>query len=261
MARTGQPASWRIATVERAATVLFELADAGGELGTNELARRLEISPSTVSRLLATLAGSELVEHVPESGRYRLGRGLLRLGNAALARLDLRGVARPRLLALSSETSETVTLSAPGERDAVTVDFVQSPASVQSVARIGRPSVAHATATGKIMLAFGGHVPASAPLEAYTARTITDPGRLAAEVEQVRDQGYARAAGEREEDLNAIAAPVLDHRGELAAIVGVQGPASRFDPAAMHAALPALLATAGAISEALGWSASGRHGR
>jgi IclR family acetate operon transcriptional repressor len=261
MPRTGQPASRRIAAVERAAAVLFELAEAGGELGTNELARRLEISASTVSRLLATLAGSGLVEHLPQSGRYRLGPGLLRLGTAALARLDLRGVARPQLLALSDETGETVTLSVPGERDAVTVDFVQSPASVQSVARIGRPSVAHATATGKIMLAFAGRVPPSAPLEAFTARTITDPERLATEVARARAEGYARAAGEREEDLNAIAAPVFDHRGELAGIVGVQGPASRFDPAAMRAALPVLLARAGAISEALGWSANRRQGR
>jgi DNA-binding IclR family transcriptional regulator len=255
MPRTGQPASRHIAAVERAAAVLFELAGAHGELGTNELARRLEISASTVSRLLATLTSSGLVEHVPRSGRYRLGPGLLRLGSAALARLDLQGVARPQLLALSEETGETVTLSAPGERDAVTVDFVQSPASVQSVARIGRPSVAHATATGKIMLAFGGRALPSAPLEAFTARTITDPERLATEVARARAEGYAQAAGEREEDLNAIAAPVLDHRGELAAIVGVQGPASRFDPLAMAAALSVLLARAGAISEALGWSA------
>jgi DNA-binding IclR family transcriptional regulator len=261
MPRTGQPASRRIAAVERATAVLFELAEAGGELGTNELARRLGIGASTVSRLLATLAAGGLVEHRPESGRYRLGPGLLRLGNAALAHLDLREVARPQLLALAQATGETVTLSAPGERDAVTVDFVQSPASVQSVARIGRPSVAHATATGKIMLAFGGRAALSAPLETFTARTITDPERLATEVASARAEGHARAEGEREDDLNAIAAPVLDHRGELAAIVGVQGPASRFDPAAMRAALPALLARAGAISEALGWSASRRHGR
>jgi IclR family acetate operon transcriptional repressor len=261
MPRTGQPASRRIAAVERAAAVLFELADSGGELGTNELARRLEISASTVSRLLATLAAGGLVEHRPESGRYRLGPGLLRLGNAALAHLDLREAARPQLIMLSEETGETVTLSAPGERDAVTVDFVQSPASVQSVARVGRPSVAHATAAGKVLLAFGGRRLPPPPLEAFTERTITDPDRLAAEVDLAREQGYAQAAGEREEDLNAIAAPVLDHRGELAAIVGVQGPASRFDPTAMRAALPALLARADAISEALGWSASRRHGR
>ena len=74
------------------------------------------------------------------------------------------------------------------------------------------------------------------------------------EIQGVRRQGYADAAGEREQDLNAIAAPVFDARGSLVAILGVQGPASRFDRAAMRDALPALLAQAGTISNALGWT-------
>ena len=223
--RTGQPAIRRVAAVERALSVLDALGD-GAELGTNELSRRTGINASTVSRLLATLAGAGMVEHVPASGRYRLGLRLLQLGNAVLARIDLREVARPHLTALVSRDRETATLSAPGERDAITVDFVQSPASVQSVARVGRPSIAHATATGKVMLAFGSVQLASGPLKAYTPRTITDRQRLTAELERVRRQGWAEAVGEREPDLNAIAAPVFDARGELVAILGVQGPSS-----------------------------------
>src|SRR5437870_6141906 len=170
MARARTPAPRRIAAVERAAAALFELAKS--ELGTNELARRLAIDASTASRLLATLAASQLVEQVPENGRYRLGTGALQLGNAVLARLDLREVARPHLLALAAETGETVTLSAPGEHDAFTVDFVQSASSVQSVARLGRPSVGHATATGKVLLAFGGGSLPDVPLERFTTQTV-----------------------------------------------------------------------------------------
>ena len=155
MARTGSPATRRVAAVERAAAVLGALAE-GGELGTNELARRTLLHPSSVSRLLATLVDAGLAEHVVETGRYRLGLRLVELGNAVLARLDLREVARPHLRALVEETGETATLSAPGDPDTITVDFVQSASSVQSVARLGRPSVAHATATGKVALAFGG---------------------------------------------------------------------------------------------------------
>ena len=154
MARTGQPAVRHVAAVERAFTVLDALAD-GGELGTNEIARRTGINASTVSRLLATLASARFVEHVPESGRYRLSLRLIELGNAVLGRLDLRTLARPHLQALVRETGETATLSAPGEHDAVTVDFAHSSSVVQSVAQLGRPSVAHATAAGKVMLAFG----------------------------------------------------------------------------------------------------------
>ena len=53
------------------------------------------------------------------------------------------------------ETGETATLSAPGEHDAVTVDFAHGSAAVQSVAQLGRPSIGHATAVGKVLLAFG----------------------------------------------------------------------------------------------------------
>jgi IclR family acetate operon transcriptional repressor len=241
-----------VAAVARAASLLDALAE-GGELGTNELARRTRLHPSSVSRLLATLAAAGLVEHVAETGRYRLGLRLLELGNAVLARLDLREVARPHLQALAEETGETATLSAPGETDAITVDFVQSAASVQGVARVGRPSVAHATATGKVALAFGGRPLPTGTLRAFTERTIVDRRALAAAVEAVRERGWAQAAGEREEDLNAVAAPVRGSRGELAAVLGVQGPASRFGDEAMARVVGRLLARAAAVSDALGW--------
>jgi DNA-binding IclR family transcriptional regulator len=253
MPRTGQPAVRRVAAVERALAVLDALAEAGGELGTNELARRTGINASTVSRLLATLASSGLVEHVEATGRYRLGLRLVHLANTVLGRLDLRELARPHLRALVEETGETATLSAPGERDAVTIDFVQSSATVQSVARVGRPSVGHATATGKVMLAYGEAAPPSGSLTAHTEHTIVDHELLAAELARVRRLGHASALGERELDLNAIAAPVFGARGELEAIVGVQGPASRFSREPMRTALPQLLAHAEALSRVLGW--------
>jgi IclR family acetate operon transcriptional repressor len=237
--------------VERAFAVLDALADGQAELGTNEIARRTGINASTVSRLLATLAGAGFVEHVASSGRYRLGLRLLHLGNAVLARLDLREIARPHLQALADTTGETATLSAPGEGHAVTVDFVQSPATVQSVARLGRPSVAHATATGKLLLAFGGQEPPG-PLDRYTVRTLVEPHDLAQEVGRVRERGYAEAVGEREEGLNALAAPIWGPQRELAGMLGVQGPALRFGRAAMRAALPGLLERAEAVTAGLG---------
>jgi DNA-binding IclR family transcriptional regulator len=251
--RTGQLAIRRVAAVERALAVL-EALDDGAEHGTNEIARRTGINASTVSRLLATLAGAGMVEHVPGNGRYRLGVRLVQLGNAVLQRIDLRSVARRHLQALAAATGETTTLSAPGERDAITVDFVLSPASVQSVARVGRPSIAHATATGKVLLAFGPARLQPGPLKAYTPRTITDRRKLTAELERVQRDGWAEAVGEREPHLNAIAAPVLDARGDLAAIIGVQGPSSRFDKDAMRLALGELLEHASAVSSELGWS-------
>jgi DNA-binding IclR family transcriptional regulator len=261
MARTEAPGTApprRVAAVQRAAAVLDELAD-GGELGTNELARRLGLNPSSVSRLLATLVEAGLAEQVADSGRYRLGLRLVELGNAVLARLDLREVARRHLRALVEETGETATLSAPGDPDAITVDFVLSASSVQSVPRVGRPSVAHATATGKVALAFGDVALPPGRLNAFTERTIADRATLAREVERVREQGWAQANGEREDDLNAVAAPVRGSRGELAAILGIQGPASRFGEEAMERAVHPLLERAAAVSDALGWRATAKE--
>ena len=259
MPRTGQPAIRQVAAVQRAVAVLDALAEGeASELGTNELARRTAINASTVSRLLATLAEAGLVEHVADTGRYRLGLRFLQLGNAVLGRLDVREVARPHLRALVEEVGETATLSAPGETEAFTIDFVQSRFAIQSVAVLGRPSVAHATAVGKVFLAYGGETPAG-NLRRFTERTITDRGELRREVESVRERGWARVLGEREEGLNAVAAPIWDSRGELAAILGIQGPAARFDDGATAQATPPLLARATAISNEIG--GNGEPGR
>jgi DNA-binding IclR family transcriptional regulator len=249
---TGRPAERRLAAVERALRILDAFTSVPGDAGTNELARLTGINASTVSRTLSTMVDAGYVVHVPGSGRYRLGSHLLVLANHVLASLDLRDLARPHLVALEQATGETPTLSLPGDPDAVTVDFVASRASVASVARVGRPSIAHATATGKVMLAFGPPVAPDRLLERFTERTIVEPGALEHEVAEVRRRGWARAVGEREPDLNAVAAPVFGPRGELQAILGVQGPAGRFDLAAQDAAVPLLVEHAGRLSAELG---------
>ena len=248
MPRTGKPAVRHVAAVERAVAVLEVLE--GGELGTNEIARRTGLNASTASRQLATLAAGGLVDHVPENGRYRLGLRLLELGHAALAGRDLRELARPRLQALVDATGETATLSVPGESDAITVDFVQSPRSVRSVAQLGRPSVGHATAAGKIVLAFGHRRPAS-PLQRFTERTIVDDVALKTELDRVRREGYARATDEREVGLAAVAAPVHSRTGELAAVLGLQGPSERFRGEALIAAVLVLDEEAKRLSRAV----------
>jgi len=232
----------RVASVARALALLDEVARSDAGLGVNELARRIGVNASTASRLLATLQEGGYVERSGD-GPYRLGLKFVALSDRVLERLDVRERARPWLAWLVEETGETATLSVPGGGEAITVDFVPSPSSVVSMARVGRPSVAHATAAGKVMLAFGSPGGTGAPvgeLVAFTDRTITDPRVLAAELEAVRTSGIAEAVGEREADLNALAVPVLGRGDELVAILGLQGPAARL-PASTRRALRAPL--------------------
>jgi IclR family acetate operon transcriptional repressor len=222
-----------------------------GPLGTNAIARRTDMQPSTISRQLGTLVESGLVEFEPDTGQYRLGVRLVQLANAVLVRLDVRTVARPHLEALVAAVAETATLSVPGDPHAVTIDFVPTQHYVQGVSHLGRPSIAHATAAGKAMLAFTGRRPRG-PLEAYTERTITDSRALADELDRIRAHGWADAFEEREPGLNAIAAPVWSAQQALAGIVALQGPIPRFGRAAARKALPLLLERTRAISRELG---------
>jgi len=239
-----------VASVARALTLLEELRDSEQSLGVNELARRIGVNASTASRLLATLESAGMVER-DEHGPYRLGLALVTLADRVVSRLDLQSLARPILVELEESTGETATLSLPGEREAITVDSVPSRSSVVSMARLGRPSISHATAVGKVMLAFGGgQLPRERDLVALTPSTITDREKLAPEVALVRERGYATVFGEREVDVNAIAAPVFDRGGNLAAILGLQAPASRLeDPTRL---LDSLCDAASGLTRALG---------
>jgi IclR family acetate operon transcriptional repressor len=255
MPRPRALAALTVQSVDKAVRVLWALGendDGAGEMGVLELSRRTGLTASTVSRLLNSLVAGRLVAHNPATGRYRVGLGVVTLANAALGRLDLRELAHPHLLALEERLYETASLSVYAE-GAVTVDVVPSRHTVLSMARLGRPALPHCTATGKVLLA---HQPEAtvarvlaAPLVRCTPRTLTAPDQVRAELERVRAQGYATAEGEREPDLNAVAVPIDGQRAGVLGALCVQGPASRFDRAAMEAAVPLLQAEARAITQ------------
>jgi DNA-binding IclR family transcriptional regulator len=254
-AGAGTPASGRsarVGSVARALALLEALARTPDGLGVSALAREIGVEASTASRLLATLEDGGLVRR---SGRgpFQLGLRLLALADAVSDGLEVRDLAAPVLRELVAATGETATLSVPGAGAAVTIDFVSGPGDVVTRARLGRPSVPHATAVGKVLLAFdrGRALPAE-PLRRYTERTIVDPQALAVQLGAVRRRGWAEAAGERDRDLNATAAPVFARDGSLAAIVGVQGPAGRLTRTRMRAVRGVLLDAARGLTAALG---------
>jgi len=240
-----------VGSVARAVAVIDVLAAHPQGLGVNEVARQIGVNASTTSRLLATLEQGGILQREPR-GPYRLGLRLVALADAVLDGLDIRDLGRPVLRSLVDDTGETATLSVPGAGEAVTIDFIAGDASVVGVARLGRRSVGHATATGKVVLAFADSGGALGSLTSFTDKTITDLAQLERELGRVRAQGFAEAVGERDPDLVAVAVPVFDRAGSLAAILGVQGPVGRFTAARRKELLPVLRDAGAALTRGLG---------
>jgi len=227
------------------------------ELGVSELGRKLNLHKSTVSRLLATLESEGLLERAPGTEKYRLGHEILRLAGQAAHLGDVRATARPVLAALAETTRETANLAVLEGAEAHNVDQASGPHMVRIGNWVGRRTPLHCVANGKVLLA---HLPPeeierrlAGPLEAFTPFTVVDKEVLRAQLAEVRQQGYACAIGEIEEGLNAVAAPVRDAAGQVAAAVSVSGPAYRVTPDRM-AELARLTREAGErISERLGY--------
>ena len=246
----------RVGASVKALAMLDLLADRG-PLGTNEIARSTGTTASTVSRHSAR--SSSPASSTTTRRPAATGSGCASCASRAsvLARLDVRDVARPHLEALVATTGETTTLSVPAEPDAITVDFVASPHYVHGVTSLGRPSVAHATAAGKAMLAFGNRRP-SPPLVAYTERTITDPDALEAELERSPQRRLGRGlrgarAGAERDRRPGVVEPRRARRDPRGA-----RPVGRFGRAVARETLPLLLEHASALSAELGHEASPR---
>ena len=178
-----------VGSVARAMALLDALAE--GPAGVNALARRIGVNPSSASRLLATLESRR-------PGRARPRRPVpARAAPRRARRPRARAARRPRSRAGAAPRARG---GDRRDRDAVGAGgrprrhrrLHPRAGSVVSMARLGRPSIAHATATGKVLLAYTGEAPPS--LEAYTERTITDPGAARA---RGRDRARAGLGGVR----------------------------------------------------------------
>lgn len=247
-----------IQSVQRAVTILRSFSEAEPTLGVTHLSERLGLHKSTVSRLLSTLEREGFVEQDPETGKYRLGLGLVSLAGFALERLDLRRIAHPHLGPLAELTQETINLTVLDGHEGVNIERVASPRSIRYVGSVGRRTPLHCSSTGKVMLAYMTPQERDTlllrPLTRYTAKTITDRAALEAELTQIRSHGYGIAREEYEEDLAAVAAPIHNHQGRVLATVSITGPAYRLTPDKIAAWVNPLQETACKISAQLGYS-------
>jgi DNA-binding IclR family transcriptional regulator len=223
--------SGKVQSVDRALRLLAEVTASAprGETVT-ELAAQCDLNRATAWRLLGTLEAHQLVERDPSTNRYQIGLALLRM-SAAGGYDGLIRRTQPILEAVSAQTGETADLAVTGLQGVTYVSEV-APPSVLSVSWLAREVPLHATSTGKAFLAWLPLHEAvgllEAPLEAFTATTVTDPERLIDELTQTRVRGYAQCAGELEPTLYGVSAPVLDADGRRPlAVFSIWGPVDR----------------------------------
>jgi DNA-binding IclR family transcriptional regulator len=236
-------------SADRALAILGAFSPARPLLRVSELAAELGLHKSTVSRLLAILQARGLVRR--DGDRFAPGPELARLGVLAVESLPVAQAAREPLGKLAEETGETVNLAVRRGDEAVNLLQVQTAHMVGMTDWTGRGAPLHATANGKVLLAFADG-PTPAKLPALTEQTVTDRNALRAELERVRREGYATAVEELEVGLNAVAAPVFDATGACVAAVSVSGPAFRIQAQALHAVAPRCRGAAAEISASLG---------
>ena len=244
-------------TVLKALDVIEALARSERARGITDLAEQLQLTKSNVHRLLQTLASRGYLRR-HDDGRYELSLRLWELGSLVLGKLNLKHVAYAHLETLADLTRETVHLSVLDQRDVIYIDKIDSPEPVRAYSSLGGRAPAYCVATGKALLAFASDDlirSVGASLIPYTSRTLRTEAGLRQALAQIRHDGYATNAGEWRESVCGLAAPIRDASGVVIAAVGISGPADRLKPKRLKSLAPAVVATAGSISNDLGHAA------
>jgi IclR family KDG regulon transcriptional repressor len=248
----------KIQTIDRSVAILDCFSLDKPMLGVREVARRTNLSPSTVGRMMTYMKEIGILNQDPESQAYMMGSKVLAWAGIYNVTSDVRSVSLPVMVHLQEQTRETISLYTLEGNERVCIERFESPETVRIVARIGRRIPLYAGSAGKVFLAF---LPESRREEilnnlkpvAMTERTITDLNALRENLEQIRKQGYAVSRGEWIIDASGTAAPVFDAHGQIIAAISISGPAQRFTDEKMKEMSDILVEATRGISRELGY--------
>ncbi len=244
-------------TLDLALRMVEFLAMQSRPLALAQIAAHFSASKATVYRHLVTLQRHGFVRQDPETGRYDAGVKLMVLGEALRARFDVLSAARAELMELRDRTGQAVTICALVDGEVVVLELVQGRTLIEFATRPGTRLDFHASAHGKVWLAFGTAdlLPRAlaAPLKSWTAHTITDPDALAREISLVRQRRWSTAPDEVLTGVNTLAAPIFDHRGTLVGSLAIVGATQFIPPDPPDTQVAEVTGTAARISRSLGW--------
>ena len=230
-------------------------------LGVTEIANRVGLHKSTVSRILATFEQEHLVERDPETKRFRLGLGLIAVAGPLLAELEERRVAYPVLRELAEQTGETSALMVWNGSASMCVEQIPSHHQIKHTTPLGAQYSDALSASVQVFLA------AEAPDRVRTllrSGTITYPGLdetgledYLVRLKDVAQRGWAINDGDTSLDEVGVAAPVYDHRGDIAAAVLIPAPRFRVSAETLQSLGESCSAAARRVTSRLGGTLPG----
>lgn len=220
-----------IRAVDRALDILLEFSPENPVLSLSQVAGRLDLPKSTVHRLLSTLEGKGFVKRDAPTGCFHLGFRIVEMASLVLKDMDLPRWAHPYLVRLAEETGETVDLAVLDNSRVIYLQVIESPQRVKIAAAAGQRLPVHCTASGKAFLSFLPkqmvNTIVSGRLEKYTAHTLIDRPSVENELRLTRERGFSISEKEYEDDINAVAAPILDADRFPVAVIAIVGPSYR----------------------------------
>ena len=219
-----------VQSVDRAFAILRALS--GGPLSVTDLAARVDLPKSTVSRLLSTLVGLDAVETDQSTSTYRVGPAVVAIAEGGRSGQHLAAIARPHLVELSEALGETAGLSILDGDLVLYLDDVAPDSDIQVRNWTGERLEPHAVSSGLVLMAFASAADRErlvrGPHTRFTDATMTSSVDLRSRLDHIGQTGWVWVTGEFSPDINSVAAPVTDASGVVVAAVHAHGPAYRF---------------------------------
>lgn len=229
-------------------------------LSLSEIAKQLGVSRTVPYRLLYTLQNMGYLSQDESTKQYKLTPKVLELGFSYLNSLKFPEIVQPYMETLRDEISASCHLSI---LDGLEVVYVGS-APIRGVSavnvNIGLRLPAHATANGKLLLAYQSkerlmQMFQMSNLTPYTNKTLTIPSEFQQQLETIREKGYSLTSGEFHPGIRSVAAPIFDRTGEVLAALNVVATESAYQDDFMEKiALPKVLEVSRLLSNYMGYS-------
>ncbi|RDU35237.1 IclR family transcriptional regulator [Neobacillus piezotolerans] len=213
--------------------------------GGRELANEMGLNHTNIYRILETLEKNRFISKDKETKKYSLGYATWELGMIMYESLNVTNLIRPILERLRDKTGESIFLTVLDRNEAVTLDVVEPENKVKFSVTAGSRAPLYVGASYRTILSY---MPQDfieevihSDLVKYTKTTMTNPDELKAELEHIRERGWAKSQGEYTSDVIAVAVPLFD-RGEIIGSITVSGPVYRMTDDKVNEYLPLLMA-------------------